>query len=167
MQEKNKEDKLENEIKNMQTEDLIKLLVEKMGYEFSKEKIKDKPSTNYQEKKEEIYTEYLKGFDEQFDTHTKQRINETPLLINLFQEFVQEIYKPSSLYEMAQQLKFKISDELDKSLNKKQKKLLEQWKFCEDRLLDDMIEQAFIYGYSMASQLREEAIKQYPYKEDI
>lgn len=166
MQGKNKKDKLEKEVKDMQTEDLIKLLVEKMGYEFSKEKIKDKPSENYQEKKEELYAGYLKGFDEEFETHTKQRIKETPLLITLFQEFVQEIYQPSSLHQMAQQVKFKISDELDKSLNKEQKKLLEQWKFCEDRILDDMIEQAFVYGYSISSQLREEAIKQYPYKKD-
>lgn len=167
MQRKNKKEELEKEIKNMQTKDLLKLLVEKMGYEFSKEKIIEKPSEKYQKKKEDLYTGYLKGFDEEFKTHTGQRIKETPLLITLFQEFVQEIYQPSSLYQMAQQIKSKISDELDKTLNKKQKKLLEQWKFCEDRLLDDMIEQAFVYGYSMASQLREEAIKQYPYKEDI
>lgn len=42
--------------------------------------------------------------------------------------------------------------------------MLEQWKYCEDRILDDMIEQAFIYGYSMAVQFRDEAIKQYPNK---
>lgn len=167
MEEKNKKNELKKEIENMPTEDLLKLLVKKMGYEFSKEKIKDKPLEKYQEKKEELYNEYLEGFDEKFETHTRQRIKETPLLITLFQEFIQEIYQPSSLYQIAQQTKSKISNELDKSLNKKQKKLLEEWTFCEDRILDDMTEQAFVYGYSMASQLREEAIKKYPYKEDI
>ena len=165
MEQENKEE-LTEDLKNMETKDLIKLLVKKMGYEFSKEKIADKPSENYQEEKENLYAGYLEGFDEEFETHTKQRINETPLLMNLFQEFVQQIYKPSNLYNIARDAKAKISEELEHSLDKEQKYLLKQLEFCRSRMEDDMTEQAFIFGYAMSSQLREEAIKQYPYKNE-
>ena len=95
-------------------------------------------------------------------THTKDRIKETPLLINLFNDFVQQIYKPSKLYKLAIKTQNDIYEEMKKTFTEEQKQLLEQWKFCEDRILDDMLEQSFIYGYSMSCQLREEAIKQYP-----
>ena len=38
MEQENKEE-LTEDLKNMETKDLIKLLVKKMGYEFSKEKL--------------------------------------------------------------------------------------------------------------------------------
>ena len=110
------------------------------------------------------YKNYLEGFDEEFETHTQLRIKETPLLLALFNEFVQEIYRPSEMYKLAAKTKNIINDELLKTLNEEQKDLLEQWQYCEDRILDDMVEQAFVYGYATAVELREEAIKQYPPK---
>lgn len=94
---------------------------------------------------ENKYNDYLEGLDEEFDTNCKNRIKETPLLLSLFQEFVQQIYRPSKLYKLAHKTKQIIDDELRNTLDKEQKNLLEQWQFCEDRILDDMIEQAFIF----------------------
>lgn len=164
MENKNQSERLTDELKKMETKELLKLLVEKMGYDFSKEEIIGKPSEKYQEIKEDLYTGYLQGFDEEFETQTTKRIKETPLLINLFQEFIQEIYQPSELYNIVLETKIKISDELNKTLNKEQKHLVKQMEFCDDKIVDDIIEQAFIYGYAMSCQLREEAVKQYPYK---
>lgn len=97
------------------------------------------------QKDENKYKDYLEGFDEEFEINCKQRIKETPLLLSLFQEFVQQIYRPSKLYELARKTKTIISDELINTLDNEQKELLEQWQYCEDRMLDDMIEQAFIF----------------------
>lgn len=97
------------------------------------------------QKDENKYKDYLEGLDEEFETNCKNRIKETPLLLSLFQEFVQQIYRPSKLYKLAHKTKQIIDDELRNTLNKEQKNLLEQWQFCEDRILDDMIEQAFIF----------------------
>ena len=77
---------------------------------------------------------------------------------------MQEIYRPSKMYKLAAKTKNIINDELLKTLNEEQKNLLEQWQYCEDRILDDMVEQAFVYGYATAVELREEVIKQYPPK---
>lgn len=162
----NKNKELKEKIKDMETEDLMKALVNKMGYEFSNETIISEKADNYNEEKEDLYTGYLLGFDEVFETHTQERLKETPLLMNLFQNFIQEIYKPSKLYNIAIEIKSRINEDLKNTLDVDQRKLLEQWQFCEDRILDDMIEQAFIYGYALSAQLRYEAIKKYPYKKE-
>lgn len=94
---------------------------------------------------ENKYNDYLEGLDAEFETNCKNRIKETPLLLTLFQEFVQQIYRPSKLYKLAHKTKQIIDDELRNTLDKEQQNLLEQWQYCEDRILDDMIEQAFIF----------------------
>lgn len=119
-----------------------------------------------EELKKQNYKNYLEGFDEEFETHTKVRIKETPLLIGIFNEFVQQVYRPSKMYWLVAKTKEIINQELIKNLNDEQKDLLEQWQYCEDRILDDMIEQAFVYGYATAVELREEAVSQYPYKKE-
>ena len=112
------------------------------------------------------FTNYLKNLDEEFESHTENRIRETPLLIALFRKFTQEIYQPSKIYKKSIKIKHLINDELDNNLNNEQKDLLEQWRYCEDRISEDITEQAFIYGYAIASQLRYEAIKQYPHSKN-
>ena len=105
---------------------------------------------------------YLAGFDEEFKTHTKNRIQETPLLLKLFNDFIQQIYRPSKIYKLALKNKNEISEKLNKTLTEEQKQLFKQWQYFDDEILFDLTEQSFIYGYSMCCQLREEAIKQYP-----
>ncbi len=125
---------------------------------------------NIEEKIKEIketkstINDYLTDFDKILEEHTAKRLKETPMLINLFNEFIGNIYKPSNLYRQALKIKNDINEEMNLTFSKEQKKLLEQWQYCDDRMINDMIEQAFIYGYAMCSQLRNEAIKQYPMK---
>lgn len=108
--------------------------------------------------------DYLEGFDKEFETHTAKRIKETPLLISLFNEFVQEIYQPSPVYKKAIKIKSEIMEEMKKTFTKEQLELVEKYQFCEDRISDDMIEQAFIYGYAMNDELKYEAIRKYQNK---
>ncbi len=123
---------------------------------------------NIEEKIKEIketkstINDYLTDFDKILEEHTAKRLKETPMLINLFNEFIGNIYKPSNLYRQALKIKNDINEEMNLTFSKEQKKLLEQWQYCDDRMINDMIEQAFIYGYAMCSQLSNEAIKQYP-----
>lgn len=119
-----------------------------------------------EELKKANYKKYLEGFDEEFETHTKIRTEETPLLMALFNEFVEHIYKPSNMYWVAAKTKNMIKEDLLKTLNDEQKDMLEQIQFCEDRILDDMTEQAFIYGYAISVELREESINQYSSKKE-
>ena len=116
---------------------------------------------NLKQQKEENYKNYLVGFDEEFKTHTEQRIKETPLLLSMFKKFLQEVYRPSRIYKLAIKTKNMIKEDLLKTLNDEQKDKIEQLQLCEDRILEDIIEQAFIYGYATAVELREEAIEHY------
>lgn len=60
------------------------------------------------------YKNYLEGFYEEFETHTKVRIKETPLLIGIFNEFVQQVYRPSKMYWLVAKTKEIINQELIK-----------------------------------------------------
>lgn len=113
------------------------------------------------EKAKSNFKDYFEGFDEQFETHTVERITETPLLLNVFNEFIQEVYQPSQIYNLALKLRNQIKEEMEKTFTKEQLELIEEYQFYEDRMSDDMIEQAFIYGYAMNDELRYEAKKQY------
>lgn len=117
-----------------------------------------------EEEERKRYKDYLKGFDEGFQTHTENQLKEIPFLINLFNGFIDKIYKPSKIQKLVVRTQIEIDDKLIPTLSNEQKYLLEQSRFCEDRVTNDLVEQAFIYGYAMASQAREEAIKKYPYK---
>lgn len=166
LQKSMEQDQEELKIKQqIQVLDKVKKTMYSRINEFNNEQQKlIKQLDDIEELRKQNYKNYLEGFDEEFETHTKVRIKETPLLLALFNEFVQEIYRPSEMYKLAAKTKNIINDELLKILNEEQKNLLEQWQYCEDRILDDMVEQAFVYGYSTAVELREEAIKQYPPK---
>lgn len=150
---------------------VIEQLEKNTGQKFETSKAIKKELDNLQqmineEEERKNYKYYLKGFDEEFQTHLQDRMKETPLLLNLFREFVKEIYSPTKIERLAVHIKAEIKEELDNTLTIEQKYYMEQLQFLEDRILDDMVEQGFVYGYAMGIQLKNEAIKQYPYKGD-
>lgn len=161
------------ERKKQLEEDLkvIEQIEKNIGQKFETSKAIKKELDNLQqmineEEERKNYKYYLKGFDEEFQTHLQDRMKETPLLLNLFREFVKEIYRPTKIERLAVHIKGEIKAELENTLTNEQKYYLEQLQFLEDRILDDMVEQGFVYGYAMGIQLKNEAIKQYPYKGD-
>lgn len=149
--------------KKINTLDKVKKTLYNRIHEFDKDQQElIKKLDDIEELKKANYKNYLEGFDEAFETHTQDRLKETPLLMRMFNEFVEHIFKPSNMYWLAAKTKNRIKEDLSKTLTDEQKDMLEQLQLCEDRILDDMTEQAFIYGYSIAMQSREEAINQYP-----
>ena len=149
--------------KKINTLDKVKKTLYNRIHEFDKDQQElIKKLEDIEELKKANYKNYLEGFDEAFETHTQDRLKETPLLMRMFNEFVEHIFKPSNMYWLAAKTKNRIKEDLSKTLTDEQKDMLEQLQLCEDRILDDMTEQAFIYGYSIAMQSREEAINQYP-----
>lgn len=127
--------------------------IEKDNAKITKEEIEEKRKVNVKD--------YLEGFDKEFETYTQEKIKEVPLLINLYQEFLQEVYQPSKRYLLALKIKNKINDDIEETFTEEQQELMKQFKECQDIILNDMTEESFIYGYCMASELREEAIERY------
>ena len=130
--------------------------IEKNNAKIPKEEIKEKRIVNVKD--------YLEGFDKEFETYTQEKIKEVPLLINLYQEFLQEVYQPSKRYLLALKIKNEINEDIEKTFTKEQKEIMKQFKECDNILIDDMVQEAFVYGYAMCNQLKEETSKKYPMK---
>ena len=109
------------------------------------------------EKITELVNEFREEYDKRYKLHIERRKLDIPNLIALLERFDTEIYKPTKIYELMMRVKDKIEKELN--LNENQEKLLEKWKECEDNISNDIVEQAFIYGYSLAMGLKEECKK--------
>lgn len=103
------------------------------------------------------WDKYMKEYDKRYKLHIEKRKLDIPNLIALLERFDTEIYKPTKIYELMMRVEDKIEKELN--LNENQEKLLEKWKECEDNISNDIVEQAFLYGYSLAMGLKEECKK--------
>lgn len=140
--------------------ELIKELALLYDYNIEKDNAKI-PKEEIEEKRTVNVKDYLEGFDKEFETYTQEKIKEVPLLINLYQEFLQEVYQPSKRYLLALKIKNEINEDIEKTFTEEQQELMKQFKECQDIMINDMNEESFIYGYCMASELRGEAIKRY------
>ena len=116
LQKSMEQDQEELKIKQqIQVLDKVKKTMYSRINEFNKEEQElIKRLDNLEQQKKENYKNYLEGFDEEFETHTKVRIKETPLLIGIFNEFVQQVYRPSKMYWLVAKTKEIINQELIK-----------------------------------------------------
>lgn len=130
------------------------------GYDFKEEK----PTVSkeeIEEKRKVNVRNYLEGFYKEFKIYKKEITKEIPLLINLYEEFLQEVYNPSDRYKLALKIINEINEDIEKTFSEEQQELMKQFKECQDIMIDDMVQEAFVYGYAMASELKKEVINRY------
>jgi len=101
----------------------------------------------------------IKEYEKEYILQQEEKKKNIPMLIELFESFDQKICIPTKIYELMIKGKSEIEKELCQSFSKEQKELLEKWIVCEDNILNDMVEQAFLYGYSLANNLNRESEK--------
>ena len=118
-------------------------------------------SKEYRTNKED---EFVKQFDNSFNTKLKDKINNPPLLIDLFHNYIGQEFKKSDLYDEIINKIISIEDDLVGTLNTKQKELFEKWENCRDELENYTAEQSFIYGYCFNKELNIENNKYGDYK---
>lgn len=104
---------------------------------------------------EDNWNKYLEKYENYYNLHIEKAEKKIPNLMKLLERFNDEMYIPTKIYKLMVQVKEKIEEELN--LNDEQEKLFEYWTVCEDNILNDIVEQAFIYGYSLAMGLKEES----------
>lgn len=114
-----------------------------------------------EEKRQENVKDYFKGFYKEFEIYREEKIKELPVILGLYEEFIEEIYQPSKRYKLALKIRNEINTDIEKTFTKEQKEIMKQFKECESILIDDMVQEAFVYGYAMCCQLKEEATKKY------
>ncbi|MFR8233219.1 MAG: DUF6809 family protein [Clostridia bacterium] len=149
----------EKEIEKRKRE-LLNELALLYGYDFKEEKPKVSKE-EIEEKRKVNVRNYLEGFYKEFKIYKKEITKEIPLLINLYEEFLQEVYNPSDRYKLALKIINEINENIEKTFSEEQQELMKQFKECQDIMIDDMVQEAFVYGYAMASELKEEVINKY------
>jgi len=107
--------------------------------------------------KESRVEEVLKRFDEHFETKTNERLKNKSIIMNVFNQFVNQIYEPNETYNIISETKEEIREQL--KLNNEQKELLKKWEECENIIVNNLIETSFIYGFIVDDELKEQSKK--------
>lgn len=104
---------------------------------------------------EDEWDKYLEKYENYYNLHIEKAKKKIPNLMKMLERFDDEIYMPTKIYKLMIEVKDKIEEELN--LTNEQKELFQYWAVCEDNISNDIVEQAFIYGYSLATALKGES----------
>ena len=87
--EKNKKE----DLKDMEIQELIKILIEKIGDNIPKDDNLEKTKQIKINKAKKRYKDYLRVLNEEYKTRIKIENEKTPVLLDLFTQYVESIYK--------------------------------------------------------------------------
>lgn len=165
-----KKEEFKRIVEAMSTEELMKILVDKMRREDlemnnTEEKSETKQIKNALEE-ETLYSGYLEGWDTEYGIQMQNRVKEAPILISILEDMNTEIHRPSKLYKIASTIRERIEEDLNSDMSDKSKRLLEQLKYCDEVILSDAMRDAFIYGYAISNEMKEETEKYFGKKEE-
>lgn len=125
--------------------------------------IKDKEKNKSEYIINDRVNQFIREFEEDFDVKlNKNKMDTTDTLVDLYNQYMQVSYSPTPIELQAQKLKNKLQKELESQLTEEQIIILREIDYCSSRLREDIVEQAFVYGYSMSSQMKQEAVNKYP-----
>ena len=112
-------------------------------------------------KTKDKWNEILEQWNDICETRELKRIKQTPLIMSLYKEHFQSVVEPSKYQQMASQLRGKIAEELRNTLDNDQRQLLEQWEEYEDMVIENKVQEAYVFGFVTASTIRSESMKEY------
>lgn len=165
-----KKEEFKRIVEAMSTEELMKILVDKMRREeVEKEDMDEKEEIKNIKndlKEENLYSGYLEGWDTEYGTQMQNRVKEAPILISILEDMNTEIHRPSKLYKIASTIRERVEEDLNSDMSDKSKKLLEQLKYCDEVILFDAMRDAFIYGYAISNEMKEETENYFSKKEE-
>ena len=117
--------------------------------QIEKELIELKKSNNSVE-------EFRKAFNDTFKKVKANRID-TNVFERIFYDYIEQEYKPTTVYNFILHQITEINDKLVERLDEESNKLLEIYDFLQDEFSNDFALQSFIYGYSLANALNTES----------
>lgn len=104
------------------------------------------------------HQELLKDFDKEYQADLSNTIKNTPILKSIFDDFIQQIYVRSKIYKLSEDGKNILKTEINKICTLKQQELIKQYLYYGNKISDDYIYQAFIYGYALSLQIKKETL---------
>jgi len=96
---------------------------------------------------------FIDNFNKDFDV--KLKLNNTPFLINLYENFIDQYSSDASDRTHITKL-VNIEENVIKRVDKDTKKLIDEWNIERENLFLDIIKQAFIYGYCTSQEINNE-----------
>ena len=110
--------------------------------------------------KKEIKTGFercLDDFDDKFRKQYNDKQKVIPILLNLYEQYKEEIFTLTTLDKETHKLQLQISDKIEEKCNEEQKELIYQLKYCISSETGELVEKAFVYGFCVAQSLKDEA----------
>ena len=120
---------------------------------------------NFKEQNDNIenkMNDFIEKLDEELGKKSKHQ--DTKLLVDLYNNYVQNLYEPSDFQKHILHIANELEEQLEKIFNEEQIILVKQLNFCNLRMQDEIAEQAFVAGYAMCQQMKDESISKYNLK---
>ena len=112
-------------------------------------------------KTKDKWNEILTEWDKIVETREQKRIKQTPVIMSLYKEHFQNVVEPTKYQQVASQLRGKIAEELRNTLDNEQRKLLEQWEEYEDMVIENKVQEAYVFGFVTGSTIKDETMREY------
>ncbi len=96
---------------------------------------------------------FVEQFNKEFGTKIKLDFKDTPLIFNIFNEYIEQTYKTSDVYLEIVNKIVEIEDEFRNSLTEEQEKLFDKWDNYKDEIASYISSRSFIYGFCCDKQL--------------
>lgn len=93
----------------------------------------------------------VENFNKDFETNLKA--DNTRFLVNLYNNFITLLETDSTLNNNIFEKLDTLEKEIDKTYNKDEKLLFAKWTNTYERLISDVADQAFVYGYCTSKAL--------------
>ena len=100
--------------------------------------------------------DYVDEFYKLFEFTSDERAKRYPMLMEIYDNFIREIQTEDKNYRLMRKTKYELEKALEESATKGQMQLVECSESIQDIINDEMTEKAFIFGYMMCNELKEE-----------
>ena len=96
---------------------------------------------------------FVEQFNREFGSKIKIDLKDTPLIFNIFNEYIEQTFKTSDIYLEIVNKIVEIEDEFRDSLTEEQEKLFDKWDNYKDEIASYISNRSFIYGFCCDKQL--------------
>ena len=123
------------------------------------QKIIDNLTTMIETIKSKDVDDYMQEFEEVFELNLKEHIKKCPMLMQIFTIFIQEIHNLDKNYHLMSATQREIENLMKKTFTDKQMLLVEVFQYLVEKQNKELEEKAFIMGYAMSEQIKNETQK--------
>ncbi len=100
--------------------------------------------------------DYIEEFYNMFEFTSDERAKRYPMLMELYNNFIRELRGGDKNYRLMRKTKYELDQALESTCTKGQMQLIDCSQCITDVINDEFAEKAFIFGYIMCSEIKEE-----------